>query len=69
MIDETVIDTRKKDKNVVIISEERYSEMEKAERNSMYLEAGSRSYSGSCRAWCREVYGRGGGNGTEMLTM
>ena len=35
--DETVIVTRKKDKNVVIISEERYSEMEKAERNSMYL--------------------------------
>ena len=33
--DETVIVTRKKDKNVVIISEERYSE--KAERNSMYL--------------------------------
>lgn len=25
MIDETVIDTRKKDKNVVIISEERYA--------------------------------------------
>ena len=37
MIDETVIDTRKKDKNVVIISEERYGEMEKAERNSTYL--------------------------------
>ena len=34
MIDETVIDTRKKDKNVVIISEERYGEMEKDERNS-----------------------------------
>lgn len=32
MIDETVIDTRKKDKNVVIISEERYGEKEKAER-------------------------------------
>ena len=44
MIDETVIDTRKKDKNVVIISEEWYGisiidcfEMEKAERNSVYL--------------------------------
>ena len=37
MIDETVIDTRKKDKNVVIISEEQYGEMEKAERNSVYL--------------------------------
>ena len=35
--DETVIVTRKKDKNVVIISEERYREMEKAESNSMYL--------------------------------
>ena len=33
----TVIDTRKKDKNVVIISEEWYGEMEKAERNSVYL--------------------------------
>ena len=30
MIDETVIDTRKKDKNVVIISEERYGEMVRA---------------------------------------
>ena len=67
MIDETVIDTRKKDKNVVIISEERYGEMEKKLRVS--AEAGSRPYAGSCRAWCREVYGRGGGNGTEMLTM
>ena len=37
MIDETVIDTRKKDKNVVIISEEWYGEMEKTERNSVYL--------------------------------
>lgn len=37
MIDETSIDTRKKDKNVVIVSEERYNEMEKAERNSVYL--------------------------------
>lgn len=35
MIEETVIDTRKKDKNVVIISEEWYGEMEKAERNSV----------------------------------
>lgn len=32
MIDETVIDTRKKDKNVVIISEEWYGEMEKTEK-------------------------------------
>ena len=37
MIDETVIDTRKKDKNVVIISEERYNQLEKAERNAAYL--------------------------------
>ena len=29
MIDETVIDTRKKEKNVVIISEERYGEKER----------------------------------------
>ena len=35
--DETVIVTRKAEKNVVIISEERYGEMEKAERNSVYL--------------------------------
>lgn len=34
---ETVIVTRKEEKNVVIISAERYNEMEKAERNSMYL--------------------------------
>lgn len=43
MIDETVIDTRKKDKNVVIISEERYGEKEKAERNSVYLRKLDRS--------------------------
>ena len=35
--DETVIVTRKAEKNVVIISEEWYGEMEKAERNSVYL--------------------------------
>lgn len=34
---ETVIVTRKEEKNVVIISEERYIEMEKAERNNLYL--------------------------------
>ena len=66
MIDETVIDTRKKDKNVVIISEEWYGEMEKLRVSA---EAGSRSYSGSCRAWCRKVYDRVGGNGTDVLTM
>lgn len=37
MVDEAVIDTQKKDKNVVIISEERYGEKEKTERNSVYL--------------------------------
>ena len=35
--DETVIVTRKAEKNVVIISEEWYGEMEKAERNPVYL--------------------------------
>lgn len=35
--DETVIVTRKAEKNVVIISEERYNELEKAERNAAYL--------------------------------
>ena len=34
---ETVIVTRKAEKNVVIISEERYNELEKAERNAAYL--------------------------------
>ncbi len=34
---ETVIVTRKAEKNVVIISAERYSELEKAERNAAYL--------------------------------
>lgn len=34
---ETVIVTRKEDKNVVIISQERYNELEKAERNAAYL--------------------------------
>ena len=37
MIDETAIDTRKTDKNVVIISEGWYGEMEKAEINPVYL--------------------------------
>ena len=35
--DETVIVTRKAEKNVVIISAERYNELEKAERNAAYL--------------------------------
>lgn len=35
--DETVIVTRKAEKNVVIISAERFSELEKAERNAAYL--------------------------------
>ena len=30
-------ETRKEEKNVVIISEERYNELEKAERNAAYL--------------------------------
>lgn len=34
---ETVIVTRKAEKNVVIISAKRYSELEKAERNAEYL--------------------------------
>lgn len=34
---ETVIVTRKAEKNVVLISAERYSELEKAERNAAYL--------------------------------
>lgn len=35
---ETVIVTRKDGKNVVFLSEERYNELEKAERNAAYLE-------------------------------
>lgn len=35
--DETVIITRNTEKNVVIISAERYNELEKAERNAAYL--------------------------------
>ena len=34
---ETVIVTRKAEKNVVIISAERFNELEKAERNAAYL--------------------------------
>ncbi len=34
---ETVVVTRKADRNVVIISAERYKELEKAERNAQYL--------------------------------
>ena len=34
---ETVVVTRKAEKNVVIISEERFNELEKAERNAAYL--------------------------------
>lgn len=34
---ETVIVTRKAEKNVVIISQERYNELEKAARNAVYL--------------------------------
>lgn len=35
---ETVIVTRKAEKNVVIISAERYNELERAERNAAYLQ-------------------------------
>lgn len=35
--DETVIVTRKAEKNVVIISAERYNELAKAERNAAFL--------------------------------
>ena len=35
---ETVIVTRKAEKNVVIISAERYNELEKTERNAAFLE-------------------------------
>ena len=34
---ETVIVTRKSEKNVVLISAERYNELEKAERNAAFL--------------------------------
>ena len=34
---ETVIVTRKAERNVVIISEDRFNELEKAERNAAYL--------------------------------
>jgi antitoxin YefM len=34
---ETVFITRKAEKNVVMISAERYNELEKAERNAFYL--------------------------------
>ena len=34
---ETVLVTRKSEKNVVIISAERYNELEKAERNAAYI--------------------------------
>lgn len=36
-MNETVIVTRKAEKNVVIISQERYNELEKAARNAAYL--------------------------------
>ena len=36
--EETVIVTRKDEKNVVILSADRYNEMEKALRNAAYLE-------------------------------
>lgn len=34
---ETVVVTRKAEKNIVIISADRYNELEKAERNAAYL--------------------------------
>ena len=42
--DETVIVTRKANKNVVIVSLERYDLMEKAIRNSQYLSKLDRSF-------------------------
>ena len=55
---ETVIVTRKAEKNVVIISEERFNELEKAERN-----AGKRSGAGARRLWDCENDGGAGGDG------
>ena len=49
---ETVIVTRKAEKNVVIISEERFNELEKAERNA-----------GARRLWDCENDGGAGGDG------
>ena len=73
---ETVIVTRKAEKNVVIISAKRYSELEKAERNAEYLrkldrERGMSAYGRGRRAGqppgvVREEAaddGRAGGNG------
>lgn len=47
--DETVIVTRKAGRNVVIISAERYSELEKAERNAAYLGKLERGLAGGRR--------------------
>ena len=41
---ETVILTRKADRNVVILSLSRYNEMEKAIRNALYLEKLDRAF-------------------------
>ena len=41
---ETVIVTRKADRNVVILSLSRYNEMEKAIRNALYLEKLDRAF-------------------------
>lgn len=41
---ETVIVTRKAEKNVVIISAERYNELEKAERNAAYMKKLERGF-------------------------
>ena len=42
--EETVIVTRKDDKNVVILSAQRYNQMEKALRNAAYLQKIDRGY-------------------------
>ena len=57
---ETVIVTRKAERNVVIISEDRFNELEKAERNAAYLGKLERGLE-QVRAGLDD--GRAGGNG------
>ena len=53
---ETVIVTRKAERNVVIISEDRFNELEKAERNAAYLGKLERGLEQVRDAWADYLY-------------
>lgn len=61
---ETIVVSRKENKNVVVISEQEYNELQRAKRNAEYLAKLDRSFAQlKKRRSYHEVYGRIGAHG------